>query len=41
MSYVYYALPIGAAAMILNTIEDLFKTFKTPASETKPELSVD
>jgi len=41
MSYVYYALPIGAAAMILNTIEDLFKTFKTPASETKPELSAD
>lgn len=41
MSYVYYALPIGAVAMILNTIEDLVRIFKTPASETKPELSVD
>lgn len=38
MSYVYYALPIGSVAMILNMIEELLKTFKTPASDVKPEL---
>ena len=38
MSYVYYALPIGSVAMILNMIEKLLKTFKTPASDVKPEL---
>ena len=41
MSYIYYALPIGSIAMILNTMEELIDIFKTPASETKPELSVD
>ena len=41
MSYIYYALPIGAGVMILNTLEDLFDIFRTPASDTKPELSVD
>jgi TRAP-type C4-dicarboxylate transport system permease small subunit len=41
MSYIYYALPIGAGVMILNTLEDLFDIFSTPASDTKPELSVD
>jgi len=38
MSYVYYVLPIGSVAMILNMIEKLLETFKTPASDIKPEL---
>ncbi|MBO8154508.1 TRAP transporter small permease [Thermovirga sp.] len=41
MSYVYYALPIGSAAMILNTIEEMLKTLKKPSSETKPQLHLD
>jgi len=41
MSYIYYALPIGAFAMLLNMLEELLKTLKTPASETKPELFLD
>ena len=41
MSYIYYVLPIGSMAMILNTIEDLLKTLATPASEIKPELGAD
>jgi TRAP-type C4-dicarboxylate transport system permease small subunit len=41
MSYIYYVLPIGSLAMILNTIEDLLKTLATPASETKPELGAE
>ncbi len=41
MSYIYYVLPIGSMAMILNTIEDLLKTLSTPASETRPELGVE
>ena len=41
MSYVYYAIPIGAMASVLITFEDLIKIFLTPASETKPELSAE
>lgn len=41
MSYIYYVLPIGSLTMILNTIEEMFKNFTTPASETRPELSVE
>jgi len=41
MSYIYYALPIGASAMLLNMLEELIRTLMTPASETKPELYLD
>lgn len=41
MSYVYYALPISAIAMILNMVEELVKILKTPGSETKPNFSAE
>lgn len=39
MSYIYLAIPIGSAAMLLNLVENLIDVIKTPSSETKPEFS--
>ncbi len=41
MSYVYYSIPVGAIASILITIENFLNILLTPASETKPEFSLE
>ncbi|MCF7936189.1 MAG: TRAP transporter small permease [Synergistales bacterium] len=38
MSYVYYAIPVGSGAMLLNLLEQFLETLLTPAEKTLPEL---